>query len=118
MGVGASGTCFWPVLRSMPLFFASFLRKTLIVVCSDLAGEQVSLEKGECVQVGHNSVELAMEWLIAHPEDPGGAGGAAASGAAAASEGEEQQLAQALAASLKAGEPSQAVVVRSPEHYR
>ena len=23
-----------------------------------------------CVQVGHNSVELAMEWLFSHPEDP------------------------------------------------
>jgi len=22
------------------------------------------------VQVGHNSVEMAMEWLFSHPEDP------------------------------------------------
>ncbi|KAK9833876.1 hypothetical protein WJX74_008569 [Apatococcus lobatus] len=57
-------------------------------------------------RVGHNSVELAMEWLIAHPEDPAAAGGAADAAAAASAEGDEAQLAQALAASLKAGELS------------
>ena len=35
------------------------------------------------MQVGHNSVELAMEWLIAHPEDPATAAAAAAAAAAA-----------------------------------
>ncbi len=50
-----------------------------------------------------------MEWLIAHPEDA--AAGAAAAGAAASSDGDEQQLAQALAASLKTGEPSQDTAV-------
>lgn len=65
------------------------------------------------MQVGHNSVELAMEWLIAHPEDPAAAAGAAGAAAAASAEGDEAQLAQALAASLKSGEPSKDAAVSS-----
>ena len=52
-----------------------------------------------------------MEWLIAHPEDSTAAG-RGASGTAASADGDEQQLAQALAASLKAGEPSKDATVR------
>jgi hypothetical protein len=63
-------------------------------------------------RVGANSVELAMEWLISHPEEPaapaaaGGAaagaagGGAAAAGPAAAVVDEEEELTRALLASL------------------
>lgn len=68
-------------------------------------------------RVGHNSVELAMDWLIAHPDDPSASGAvvanANAANAAAArgmvggasSSGDQQStedqiLAQALAASL------------------
>ena len=43
------------------------------------------------MQVGHNSVEMAMEWLFSHPEDPS----ASAAPAAAAAEnvtGVAQQL--------------------------
>ena len=65
------------------------------------------------MQVGHNSVELAMEWLIAHPEDPAAAAGAAGAAPAASAEGDEAQLAQALAASLNSGEPSKDTAVSS-----
>jgi hypothetical protein len=63
-------------------------------------------------RVGANSVELAMEWLISHPEEPaapaaaagaaagGAAAGAAAAGAAAAVVDEEEELTRALLASL------------------
>ena len=43
------------------------------------------------MQVGHNSVELAMEWLFSHPEDPSAAA-APAPVAAEPATGVAQQL--------------------------
>ena len=45
------------------------------------------------MQVGHNSVELAMEWLISHPEDVA----PAAPAPSATALPDEQELAQAMA---------------------
>lgn len=42
-------------VRSMPRFFASFLMKTLTVVCKPFAGDTRSDENGECSQTGHES---------------------------------------------------------------
>lgn len=52
---------------------------------------QQPVQLGVAVQIGHNSVEMAMEWLFSHPEDPS----ASAAPAAAAAEnvtGVVQQL--------------------------
>ena len=45
------------------------------------------------MQVGHNSVEMAMEWLFSHPEDPS----ASAAPAAAAAENVTRSCAAAEA---------------------
>ena len=55
-GLGVAAI-FSPVLRSMPRFLASVLRKTLMVVCSALPGVAVSLSKGVCEQTGHSVVD-------------------------------------------------------------
>ena len=78
---------------------------------STILFQSTAFDEAGSMQVGHNSVELAMEWLIAHPEDPAAAGTGAGAAATAPAEGDEAQLAQALAASLKAGEPSEDVAV-------
>ena len=59
-----------------------------------------------------------MEWLFAHPEEPTAAAASAANAAPASSEGDEQQLAQALAASLHAGDPSKDAPVRCALNLR
>jgi hypothetical protein len=85
-------------------------------------------------RVGANSVELAMEWLISHPEEPAApaaAGGAAAGGAAAAAGGaaaagaaapvvdEEEELTRALLASLSVvGMSPDTVAQRSQQQQR
>lgn len=75
-------------------------------------------------RVGANSVELAMEWLIMHPEDqaaPAAAAGAAAAGNAAAAAADEagredEELTRALLASLSVvGMSPDAVAQRSQQ---
>jgi hypothetical protein len=62
------------------------------------------------LQVGHNSVELAMEWLISHPEEAAPAAVAAPAGAAATDEALERNLASSLERGMAEAADQQQVI--------
>lgn len=91
---------------------------SMVQIIQDMGFSQARAELA-LRRVGVNSIEAAMEWLVMHPEEPpaapaapGGAAAAAAGAAAGTAAGEageapqppseEDQLAEALAASLQA----------------